>query len=160
MMAQNDLPPDPAIVGPQWRQMWLDRIAANEPWSHIWMAHQCRDAYWQQGSICEDFSKIQIPVYAVSGWADNYSESIPRLLANLTAPRLGLIGPWAHSFPHDVTVQPAMCWLAEALRWFDHWLKGADTGVMAEPMLRVWMQDSLPPQTCYTTRPGRCMSYA
>ena len=155
MMAQNDLPPDPAIVGPAWRQMWLDRIAANQPWSHIWMEHQRRDEYWKQGSICEDFERILIPVYAASGWADNYSEAVPRLMAGLTCPRLGLIGPWAHSFPHDVTVQPAIGWLQEALRWLDHWLKRRDTGIMAEPMLRVWMQDSVPPQTCYTTRPGR-----
>jgi putative CocE/NonD family hydrolase len=155
MMAQNDLPPDPEIVGPQWRQMWMDRIAANEPWSHIWMAHQRRDTYWKQGSICEDFARIKVPVYAVSGWADNYSEAIPRMLEHLTCPRLGLIGPWAHSFPHDVTVGPAIGWLAEALRWFDHWLKGTDTGIMNEPMLRAWMQDPVPPQTCYTTRPGR-----
>ena len=155
MMAQNDLPPDPAIVGPKWRDMWLQRIEANQPWSHIWLAHQRRDAYWQQGSVCQDFSRIQIPVYAASGWADNYSEAIPRLLAGLTCPRLGLIGPWAHSFPHDVTVGPAIGWLAEALRWLDHWLKRHETGIMAEPMLRVWMQDPVPPQTCYTTRPGR-----
>ena len=155
MMAQNDLPPDPAIVGPAWRQMWLDRIAANEPWAHIWMAHQRRDSYWQHGSICQDFARIRIPVYAASGWADNYSESVPRLMAGLTCPRLGLIGPWAHSFPHDVTVQPAIGWLQEALRWLDHWLKGRDTGILQEPMLRVWMQDHVPPQTCYTTRPGR-----
>ena len=155
MMAQNDLPPDPAIVGPGWRDLWLQRIAANEPWSHIWMDHQRRDAYWQQGSVCEDFAAIKIPVYAASGWADNYSESIPRLLAGLTCPRLGLIGPWAHSFPHDVTVGPAIGWLDEALRWLDHWLKGRDTGIMNEPMLRVWMQETVPPRTCYTTRPGR-----
>ena len=155
MMAQNDLPPDPAIVGPKWREMWMDRIQANEPWSHIWMAHQRRDAYWQQGSICEDFSAIKIPVYAASGWADNYSEAIPRMLAGLTSPRLGLIGPWAHAFPHDANVQPTIGWLQEALRWLDHWLKGRDTGIMAEPMLRVWMQDPVPPQTCYLERPGR-----
>ncbi|MEO8243772.1 MAG: CocE/NonD family hydrolase [bacterium] len=155
MMAQNDLPPDPEIVGPAWHQMWLDRIEANEPWAHHWMAHQRRDDYWQQGSICQDFSKIEIPVYAVSGWADNYSEAVPRLMANLTCPRLGLVGPWAHSFPHDVTVEPAIGWLQEALRWLDHWLKGCLTGIMDEPMLRVWMQDPVPPLTCYTERPGR-----
>ena len=155
MMAQNDLPPDPVIVGDQWRDLWLQRIEANQPWSHIWLAHQRRDAYWQQGSVCEDFSAIQIPVYAASGWADNYSEAIPRLLAGLTCPRLGLIGPWAHSFPHDVSVQPAIGWLDEAVRWLDHWLKGRDTGIMSEPMLRAWMQDPVPPQTCYTERPGR-----
>src|SRR5690606_19221002 len=37
----------------------------------------------------------------------------------------------------------------------DHWLKGVDTGLMEEPMLRAWMQDSVPPATSYETRPGR-----
>ncbi len=160
MMAQNDLPPDAAIVGDPWRAMWMERIAANEPWSHIWMAHQRRDAYWQQGSICQDFSAVKVPVYAVSGWSDNYSEAIPRLLAGLGGPRLGLIGPWAHSFPHDVTVGPAIGWLQEALRWLDHWHKGRATGIMQEPMLRVWMQETVPPQTCYTHRAGRWVGEA
>ena len=138
----------------------MGRIAANEPWSHIWMAHQRRDAYWQQGLICQDFSAIKALVYAVSGWADNYSEAIPRLLKNLSGPRLGLIGPWAHSFPHDVTVGPAIGWLQECLRWLDHWHKGSETGIMDEPMLRVWMEDSTPPRTCYTEKAGRWVGEA
>ncbi len=155
MFAHQDLPPDPAIVGDQWRAMWVARMAANVPWILTWLQHQSRDAYWQQGSVCEDFSRITIPVYAVSGWADNYSEAVPRLLAGLSGPRRGLIGPWAHSYPHDVTVEPAIGWLQEVLRWCDHWMKGQDTGIMEEPLLRAWMQDPMPPQTCYTARPGR-----
>jgi uncharacterized protein len=155
MLAAGDLPPDPAIVGEVWRDIWRARWEANSPWILHWLAHQRRDGYWQQGSVCQDISRIRIPVYAVSGWADNYSEAIPRMLASLTCPRLGLIGPWAHSFPYDVTVGPAIGWLAEVLRWCDHWLKGQDTGIMNEPMLRAWMQESLPPATCYRDRPGR-----
>jgi len=155
MFAMQDLPPDSAILGEAWREMWAARMEANQPWILHWLKHQSRDDYWRQGSVCEDFSKITIPVYAVSGWADNYSEAVPRLLAGLSGPRLGLIGPWAHSFPHSVTVEPAIGWLQEVLRWCDHWLKGRDTGIMDEPMLRVWMQDHVPPQTCYHERPGR-----
>jgi putative CocE/NonD family hydrolase len=155
MMANNDLPPDPEIVGKHWRAMWQERLEHNEPWILTWMKHQRRDAYWQQGSVCEDFSKITIPVYAVNGWADNYAESIPRLLEGLSGPRKGLIGPWAHSFPNIVTVGEPVGWLQEALRWFDHWMKDKDTGIMDEPMYRVWMQESQKPQTCYTQRPGR-----
>ena len=156
MVAGMDLPPDPALHGDRWRQMWLDRIEANDPWGLIWLDHQRRDDYWKQGSVCEDFSAIQIPVYAVSGWADNYSEAVPRLLAGLGPDKVrGLVGPWAHSYPHDVTVEPAIGWLQEVLRWCDHWMKGRDTGVMREPALRVWMQEGLPPQTCYSERPGR-----
>jgi hypothetical protein len=36
---------------------------------------------------------------------------------------------------------PAIGYLDEALRWWDHWLKGEPNGIMEEPMLRVWMQD-------------------
>ncbi|MBI1417871.1 MAG: CocE/NonD family hydrolase [Limimaricola sp.] len=155
MMAHNDLPPDPAIVGERWREMWQARMEHQYPWIIHWMRHQRRDDYWKQGSVCEDFSKITIPVYAVSGWADNYSESVPRLLAGLSGPRLGLVGPWAHSFPYDAAVKPDIGWLQEVLRWCDHWMKGRATGIMDEPMYRVWMQDSVPPQTCYLERPGR-----
>ena len=155
MFAMQDLPPDPLIVGKAWREMWQARMEANRPWILHWLEHQSRDDYWRQGSVCEDYSKITIPVYAVSGWADNYSEAVPRLLAGLSGPRLGLIGPWAHSFPHSVTVEPAIGWLQEVVRWCDHWLKGRDTGIMDEPMLRAWMQDHVPPQTCYHERPGR-----
>ena len=155
MLAHNDLPPDPGIVGAAWRPMWEARMRHNRPWILTWMQHQRRDDYWKQGSVCEDFSAITIPVYAVSGWADNYSESVPRLLAGLSGPRLGLIGPWAHSYPHDVTVEPAIGWLQEVVRWCDHWMKGLGTGIMDEPMYRVWMQDSVPPRTRYPERPGR-----
>jgi putative CocE/NonD family hydrolase len=155
MFAHQDLPPDPAIVGDRWREMWAERREANQPWILTWLAHQRRDAYWKQGSVCEDFARIRIPVYAVSGWADNYSESVPRLLAGLSGPRLGLIGPWAHSYPYDPAVKPAIGWLQEVVRWFDHWMKGRDTGMMDGPMYRVWMQDSVPPSTCYLERPGR-----
>ena len=155
MFAMNDLPPDPVIVGDRWRDMWQARIASNQPWANTWFRHQRRDDFWKQGSVAEDLSRITIPVFAVSGWADNYSESVPRLLAGLKGPRKGLIGPWAHSFPHDVTVEPAIGWLQEVVRWCDHWLRGIDTGLMQEPMYRVWMQDHVRAQTCYRDRPGR-----
>jgi putative CocE/NonD family hydrolase len=155
MFSTNDLPPDPAIVGEKWREMWAARLEQNRPWILEWLRHQRRDDYWKQGSVCEDFSRITIPVYAVSGWADNYSESVPRLLAGLSGPRRGLIGPWAHSYPHDVAVRPAIGWLQEVLRWCDHWMKGRDTGIMDEPLYRVWMQEHVPPKTCYVERAGR-----
>ena len=155
MVAGMDLPPDPALHGARWRDIWLERIEANRPWGFTWMEHQRRDAYWQQGSVCEDIAAIQVPVYAVSGWADNYSEAVPRLVASMKAPVRGLVGPWAHSFPQDVTVGPAIGWLQEVIRWCDHWMKGKATGIMEEPALRVWMQERVPPQTCYSHRPGR-----
>jgi uncharacterized protein len=155
MFAYNSLPPDPAVVGERWREMWLNRLEHCTPWIEQWLRHQRRDSYWRHGSVCEDFSAIQVPVFAVSGWADGYSNAVFRLLQNLEVPRLGLIGPWSHLYPHLGVPGPAIGFLQEALRWWDRWLRDRDTGIMNEPMLRAWMQDSVPPTTSYDHRPGR-----
>ncbi|MEQ8697765.1 MAG: CocE/NonD family hydrolase, partial [Bauldia litoralis] len=148
-------PPDPEIVGDRWRDMWRERLDALEPFPALWMEHQWRTDYWKHGSVCEDYGAIDCAVYAIGGWADGYSNAVPRLLANLDCPRKGLIGPWAHVFPHDGVPRPAIGFLQEAVRWWDQWLKGRDTGIMEEPAYRVWMQESVPPRPFYEERPGR-----
>jgi uncharacterized protein len=149
------LPPDPDIVGDRWREMWLERLENAVLFPAHWLGHQRRDDYWKHGSVCEDYAAVGCPVYAIGGWADGYSNAVPRLLEGLSVPRKGLIGPWAHVFPHNGTPGPAIGFLQEAVRWWDHWLKGRDTGIMDEPAYRVWMQESLAPQPQYAERPGR-----
>ncbi|HEY7559366.1 MAG TPA: CocE/NonD family hydrolase [Candidatus Binatia bacterium] len=155
LMSYNAYPPDPEIVGERWRAMWRERLEHAVFFPELWLEHPRRDDYWKHGSVCEDFGAVICPVYAIGGWADAYSNAIPRLLAGLKGPRKGLIGPWAHLYPHDGVPGPAIGFLQEALRWWDCWLKGADTGIMAEPMFRVWMQESVPPKPFYKQRPGR-----
>jgi hypothetical protein len=156
MFAYNAAPPDPRWVGERWRKMWFERMENNTPWVETWLSHQRRDAYWQHGSACEDYSAIRVPVYAVGGWADSYNNSVPRLLAGLSVPRKGLIGPWVHTFPERGNDPgPAIGFLQDSLRWWDHWLKGIDTGIMDEPMIRTWVQDSVSPARRYDLRPGR-----
>jgi putative CocE/NonD family hydrolase len=148
-------PPDPAVVGARWRAMWLERLEALPLFLERWLGHQHRDAYWRHGSVCEDYGAIECAVYAVGGWTDGYTNAIPRLLANLSAPRKGLIGPWAHAYPHFAKPGPQIGFLQEMLRWWDRWLKGSDSGVMDEPMLRAWMTDSHAPAAHHETLPGR-----
>jgi uncharacterized protein len=155
MFGFNSLPPDPEIVGDRWRDMWLDRLAGSGLWLDTWLRHQHRDDFWKHGSVCEDHSDIQVPVMAVSGWADGYTNAVFRLMENLDVPRQALVGPWSHKYPHLGVPGPAIGFLQEMLRWWDHWLKGEDTGIMDEPMLRVYMQDSVAPTTYYDQRPGR-----
>ena len=160
MLALNARPPDPALAGERWRQQWVDRLERTPPFIETWLAHQHRDSYWQQGSVSEDHANIACPVYAVGGWADAYRNTVLRLLAGLPGPRKGLIGPWGHLFPEQGIPGPAIGFLQECLRWWDHWLKGRDTGIMDEPMLRVWMQDAVPPRPFYEERPGRWIAEA
>ncbi|MBM4298371.1 MAG: CocE/NonD family hydrolase, partial [Deltaproteobacteria bacterium] len=160
LMSYNAYPPDPELVGERWRAMWRERLEHAVFFPERWLEHTRRDAYWKHGSVCEDYGAIACPVYAIGGWSDAYSNAIPRLLVELKVPRKGLIGPWAHLYPHDGVPGPAIGFLQEALRWWDHWLKGADTGIMAEPMLRVWMQESAPPKPSQKLRPGRWVAEA
>ncbi|MFF1451220.1 CocE/NonD family hydrolase [Streptomyces sp. NPDC058274] len=155
MFAYATCPPDPAVVGDRWRAMWHERLENTSPWALEWLRHQRRDDYWRHASVSENYQDVRCPVLASSGWADGYSNAVTRLLGNLDVPRKGLIGPWSHKFPHLGEPGPAIGYLQEVVRWWDHWLKGADNGVMDGPMLRTWMQDSVPPSTSYEERPGR-----
>ncbi|MEL7092143.1 MAG: CocE/NonD family hydrolase [Pseudomonadota bacterium] len=147
-------PPDPAIVGDRWRDLWRQRLQNNGCWLFDWFRHQRRDAFYAHGSVCEDYADIDIPVYMVGGWADGYTNAVLRTLDHLPGPKKGLIGPWAHKYPHFAKPGPQIGFLQEALRWWDHHLKGIDTGIMAEPMLRAWMQEPDRPRTYRDTWPG------
>jgi len=155
MFTRNSLPPDPRHVGERWRDLWFQRLEHTGHWLEAWLEHQHRDAYWRHGSVCEDYGRVRCPVYAVSGWVDGYCNAVFRVLAGLDVPRKGLVGPWAHQYPDAGRPGPAIDFINECLRWWDHWLKERDTGIMDEPMLHAWIQDSAPPRGAYVERPGR-----
>ena len=142
MLTLTAMPPDPAAVGDGWRATWLERMERSPSMVEAWLAHQRRDDFWRQASVCEDYAAIEAPVYAVGGWADGYSNAVPRLVEGLPGPRKGLIGPWSHAFPQDGEPGPAIGFLQECKRWWDRWLKGIDNGIEREPVLRAWMQDT------------------
>ena len=156
MFAYTSCPPDPAIVGDTWREMWQDRLEHSGVWLETWLRHQRRDEYWEHGSVNEDFAAIEVPVFAVSGWADGYSNAVFRLLEGLDVPTRGLIGPWSHKYPHLGEPGPAIGFLQEVVAWWDHWLKGdTGNGAMDGPALSIWMQDTIAPASTYSDRPGR-----
>ncbi len=152
------LPPDPRFVGERWREMWLERLQRTPHYAEAWLSHQRRDEFWKQGSVAEDYAAIQCPVFLVGGWADAYTNAIPRLLEDLECPRNALIGPWGHMFPERGVPEPAIGFLQECVLWWDRWLKGADNEVTAWPALRVWMQEPVSPAASYSERPGRWLA--
>lgn len=155
LTALRIMPPDPEISGERWREMWHERLSGVVPLTENWLGHQRRDPYWEQGSVSHRYDAIACPVYAVGGWADAYTNGIFRLLENLDVPRKGLIGPWAHAYPQDGVPGPPVGFLQEALRWWDYWLAGRDTGIMNEPMLRAWMPRWAAPASARHLSPGR-----
>jgi uncharacterized protein len=155
MLSYGARPPDPATVGERWREMWMQRLEATPFLAERWLKHQRRDDYWKHGSVGEHPDAITCAVYAVGGWSDGYTDAIFRMLERLSCPRKALIGPWEHMWPEDGYPGPAIGFLQEAVRWWDHWLKGVETGIMDEPQLRFWMQHSTQPARGYDERPGR-----
>ena len=84
-----------------------------------------------------EFSKIKIPFYTGSGWYGytykTHLNGAQSYFANLDAPKkLMLTGP-AH------LERPFHSFHQEILKWYDHWLKGIDTGIMREPPVKYWV---------------------
>ena len=153
MWSYSSRAPDPALRE-DWREMWLERLE-NEPFlPSVWLRHQRRDAYWRHGSVCENFAAIKAKVLAVGGWGDAYKNAVPQLVENVPGAR-GIVGPWVHKYPHFAIPEPRIGFLQEALRWWDQWLKGIETGVQDDPDYRAYLMDGVRPATWYTQRPGR-----
>ncbi|PSW16933.1 peptidase S15 [Photobacterium sanctipauli] len=154
MQSYSAYAPDPLLVGDDWRDMWLNRLQNMPLHAKTWMEHSFQDEYWKQGSINQDYNAIEAAVYLVGGWWDAYHTPLMRMIEHLKAPKKALVGPWAHKYPHFATPDPAIGFLKEALRWWDYWLKGKDTGIMNEPAVTLYMQDAMPPAASYNERPG------
>ena len=98
------------------------------------------DPHEREGADAESeeaLARIAVPVHTGAGWygytykthlsgAQNYFRA-------LKGPKkLTLTGP---SHPD----RPLRALRTEMLRWYDHWLKGLDSGVMDEPPVRYWV---------------------
>ncbi|MCY3964795.1 MAG: CocE/NonD family hydrolase [Acidobacteria bacterium] len=97
-------------------------------------------ADWNSIATIDDLEAIDasgIAIYHLVGWYDIYTSQQPMLYASLeAAPQKMVIGPWIHSGGYGGDVHKA-----EFLRWYDHWLKGIDTGVMDEPPVHYYVME-------------------
>ena len=100
MFGYNTRPPDPLLAGQDWKKLWQDRLENTPHYLEYWLSHQREDDYWLRGTVGTDYDAIDIPVYAVSGHADCWPNTVTRLLENLSVPRRGLQGAWCHRYPH------------------------------------------------------------
>ncbi len=151
MLSYSSRPPDP-VLRADWRAVWLARLEA-EPWlAPRWAALQERGVYWAHGSVCEDFSRVAVPVLCWGGWADGYMNAVAALVQNVGAK--GIVGPWVHQYPHTAVPGPQVGFLQEAVRWWDRWLKGVANGAERDPAYRAYMIHSAPPDASASYRAG------
>lgn len=115
-----------------------------------WFDHPALDDYWKEQSYQESLLKSDVPTLHVSGWYDDVLVGTTENYVNLTTrgareKQWLLIGPWGHRVntrrvgEMDFGPGATIDFNAVQLRWFDHWLKGADNGVENDPRARLFV---------------------
>ena len=124
------------------------------PWMLTYKAQQRDGPFWDRTALNKRYESIRIPVFMIGGWYDGYRDSIPRMLEHLKAPTKAIVGAWDHTYPDEPYPKPGFDWRNEAVRWFDQWLKGKDTGIMKEPRLAMYVRNWHPPGPYLEEAPG------
>ncbi len=159
-VAMNAMPPDPALYGPGWKEAWLDRLERTPPWILEWMRQQRDGPYWRQGSLAPEYDAIETAIFDIGGWMDSYVDPALRMQARCSAPTRTLVGNWVHGLPDSAYPGPNLDWLHELVRFFDHWLKGIDNGIDAEPAFTWFEREYTPPEPFPAALNGRWRSTA
>lgn len=126
-------------------------------WHNVWLDHPQAGPYWSQFNIEPFHDQIQTPTYHQGAWFDiflagtlkNYlgMKSRARTEEARRSQKL-IIGPWIHGSPNinkhvvgefDFGADAARDFNQMRLPWFDHWLKGIDSGVMDEPPVQIFV---------------------
>ncbi len=141
MVSMNALPP-PHYIGENYDKIWNEHLEGNLPYQFNWFEHQTNDSYWRPASLRPNFDLIKCPVLIVGAWLDYYRNCALRMFEHLTVPKKLLMGPWGHVFPDWGYPGQPINFMPQIVRWFDHWLKGIDTGILDEPSFTVFMRES------------------
>jgi putative CocE/NonD family hydrolase len=124
------------------------------PFWKDWFAHPTYDEYWQPVNLTTGWSDFTVPVLNLGGWFDLFSNDTCQAFSALrdhggseAARKSKLImGPWWHVLSQSTKTGDVEFGAAsrldlesEELRWFDHWLRDADNGVLDEPPVRLFV---------------------
>jgi predicted acyl esterase len=134
---------DEAVLGPRFD---------TPPWSLLYLKNQRDGPFWR--APVRPWKDYTVPSFLIGGFADGYRDSIVRMLEQAKAPIKAILGPWNHAQPHDADFGPHIEWRREAVRFWDHWLKGVSNGVEKDPRLAVFMREAFPPDPSLATIPG------
>ncbi len=89
--------------------------------------------YWER-SVYNKYDKIKIPVYSAGTWGHFFStRGQIGLYTGVNTPKKLMMKP--RGFP----TRPWREDFETIMRWYDHWLKGNDTGIMEEPPVKLYV---------------------
>jgi predicted acyl esterase len=154
MVGMNALPSRAEDRGAGWAAEWRERLEETPVWLFEWLRQQHDGPYWRQGSLAPDHGAIEAAIFSIGGWMDSYVDPVLRMHERCSAPRRSLVGNWVHSLPDDAYPGPNLDWLHEMVRFFDHWLKGIDNGVMKEPGFVAFRREYAEPEPFPAAWPG------
>ena len=138
---------------------WIERLKETAPYFHEYFDQEPDGPYWWRLNLLRNLEGMKIPMFHVSSWYDIFLEGALNAYGAITD-RGGselarrnqklLVGPWAHIRPYtratsgdtgDIDFGPdAAIELHDHLRrWFDHWLKDMDNGIMEEPPVSIFV---------------------
>jgi putative CocE/NonD family hydrolase len=161
MVGMNAMPPRAAYRGATWASEWRERLEQTPIWLFEWLRRQHDGPYWRQGSLAPHWDRLTTPTFLIGGWMDEYVDAALRMLERCTnAPRRALIGNWVHDLPDEAYPAPNVDWYHEMVRFFDHWLKGLDNGVMDEPGLVAFRHEWSEPAPFPAAWPGEWLAEA
>ena len=114
------------------------------PWDDLWRSvcveHPLRDAWWEERNLLPLLHTVNVPVYLGCDW-DNVPLHLPATfpaflgLTNSPHVRVAMLGQHGLAWPWESLH-------IEALAWFDHWLKGQDTGILEGPKFRYTLPEA------------------
>ncbi|MEN3615170.1 CocE/NonD family hydrolase [Plantactinospora sp. ZYX-F-223] len=80
--------------------------------------------------FAERISRSGIAICHLSGWYDMWVRDALTWFTNLSNPQRIIVGAWCHNDRSGIDLAD------EHIRWFDHWLRGVDHGLMDGPAIR------------------------
>ena len=110
-----------------------------EPWIFTWLRQQQDGDFWRRESVRLK-PPLEVPAYVIGGLLDGYRDFVLDVVQTAKAPVIADIGPWNHAWPEYGKPGPNYEWRQKAVRWWDHWLKGVDTGMLNEPRWTAFMR--------------------
>lgn len=106
------------------------------------------NAWWIKSSPStykETINKSGIAVYTATNWAEGFTGyGPPFTFNNLATPKKIILGPGRHCDWGSVLRDTGFDIVTEELRFFDHWLRGIDNGVMREPAVTYYTYNEAP----------------
>lgn len=101
-----------------------------------YLLHPESGPFWDQRSAKKIYEKVKVPTYLKCGWAPSGRWSAPVFNA-MNSPELAPYKRCGVMEAYGGMELPYRFMNEECLRWYDHWLKGIDTGIIEEPRFKM-----------------------